>query len=158
MHVKNRGMKNRGILLEGVFGFVLEKHRKPIQWGFIGCFFLCFSYESWRIGNFPMVFLPPFLPVNPRPLRCWFHRITDSYIFSLEILWTKGALNLASSFNFEVAIPMHCAYAIHICNLLFTAWISQYVIHISTCALCLCNPYQYETRVTCYELISWVFN
>jgi hypothetical protein len=31
MHVKNRGMKNRGILLEGVFGFVLEKHRKPIQ-------------------------------------------------------------------------------------------------------------------------------
>ena len=31
MHVKNRGMKNRGILLEGVFGFVQEKHRKPIQ-------------------------------------------------------------------------------------------------------------------------------
>jgi hypothetical protein len=24
-------MKNRGILLEGVFGFAQEKHRKPIQ-------------------------------------------------------------------------------------------------------------------------------
>jgi hypothetical protein len=31
MHVKNRGIKNREILLEGVFGFVQEKHRKLIQ-------------------------------------------------------------------------------------------------------------------------------
>jgi hypothetical protein len=54
----------------------------------------------------------------------------------------QRAPNLASSFNFEVAIPVHCAY----------------VIHISTCALCLCNPYQYEICATCYELISWVFN
>jgi hypothetical protein len=31
LHVKNKGMKNREILLEGVFGFIKEKHRKPIQ-------------------------------------------------------------------------------------------------------------------------------
>jgi hypothetical protein len=30
MHVKNRGMKNKGILLEGLFGFIQEKHRNPI--------------------------------------------------------------------------------------------------------------------------------
>ena len=84
-------------------------------------------------------FPSPISSCEPKASTVLFHRITDSYIFSLEILWTKGALNLASSFNFEVAMPVHCAYVIHINNLLFTAWSSHYVIHISTYMLCLCR-------------------
>ena len=70
MHVKNRGMKNRKILLEGVFGFVQKNIGNQYNEVSLDVFLLCFFYENRRIGNFHMVFLPPFLPVNPMALRC----------------------------------------------------------------------------------------
>jgi hypothetical protein len=42
IQVKNRGIKNRVMLLEWLFGFVQEKNWNPVQRGFTGWFFPLF--------------------------------------------------------------------------------------------------------------------